>query len=103
MYGFFFEFQMGMIDMFQNHANFSGIADTPLKVSEVIQKAFIEVNEEGSEAAAVTGELNLVKFTICNFIPTSSTKNYESYDIQFVVFIFMKWFHDETLVQNLSS
>ncbi|XP_057318332.1 uncharacterized protein LOC130663229 [Microplitis mediator] len=46
---------MGMTDMFQNAADFTGIADSPpLKVSKVIQKAFIEVNEEGSEAAAVT-------------------------------------------------
>lgn len=45
-----------MTDMFQNQADFSGIADIPLQVSKVLQKAYIEVNEEGSEAAAVTGE-----------------------------------------------
>ncbi|XP_044591014.1 leukocyte elastase inhibitor-like isoform X3 [Cotesia glomerata] len=47
--------KMGMTDMFSDIADFTGITDSsPLKVSKVIQKAFIEVNEEGSEAAAVT-------------------------------------------------
>ncbi|XP_028982353.1 uncharacterized protein LOC107043756 [Diachasma alloeum] len=46
--------KMGMVDMFDASANFQGMADSPISVSQVIQKAFIEVNEEGSEAAAVT-------------------------------------------------
>lgn len=52
--------QMGLDRPFSNYAEFNGISDLPLTISKVVQKAFIEVNEEGSEAAAVTGKYTML-------------------------------------------
>ncbi|XP_057318337.1 uncharacterized protein LOC130663233 [Microplitis mediator] len=47
--------KMGVKEIFEDSADLRGIAEpAQLKVSKVFQKAFIEVNEDGSEAAAVT-------------------------------------------------
>jgi serpin B len=46
--------ELGMKIPFTRFANFSNISDIPLVISKVIHKTFVEVNEEGTEAAAVT-------------------------------------------------
>ena len=48
--------KMGMRSAFSGKANFSGITgQKDLCISKVIHKAFIDVNEEGTEAAGSTG------------------------------------------------
>ncbi|XP_075242369.1 uncharacterized protein LOC142337148 [Convolutriloba macropyga] len=47
--------QLGIQSAFTNDANFSGIHETiPTKIGQIKQKTFIAVDEEGTEAAAVT-------------------------------------------------
>ena len=46
--------EMGMSLAFSDYADFSEMAEKSLKISQVKQKTFIDVNEKGTEAAAVT-------------------------------------------------
>ncbi|XP_076276347.1 alaserpin-like [Lasioglossum baleicum] len=46
--------KLGLNNMFEDNADFGYISNEPLKVGKCIHKAMIEVNEEGTEAAAAT-------------------------------------------------
>jgi serpin B len=54
--------KLGMKDLFSDAADLSGITgNKELSVSKVVHKSFIEVNEEGSEAAAATAAVMQVR------------------------------------------
>jgi serpin B len=57
---------MGIHEAFSSVANFSGIAKAGLYVSGVDHASFVEVNEEGTEAAAATE----VRVALASAMPT---------------------------------
>ncbi|XP_060706207.1 leukocyte elastase inhibitor-like isoform X2 [Hemiscyllium ocellatum] len=61
--------EMGMLDAFSDsHANFSGMTEkNDLVLSKVVHKAFLEVNEEGTEAAAATAAVLLLRCAAITF------------------------------------
>ncbi len=49
--------KMGMNLAFEPAANFAGMSRHPLYISKVVHKTFVDVNEQGTEAAAATAVL----------------------------------------------
>ncbi len=62
--------KMGMSLAFSDTADFSGMTgDTDLKIDKVIHKSFIDVSEEGTEAAATTAVTMVRKTAIIREVP----------------------------------
>ena len=75
--------EMGASIAFSDDANFTGISKERLKISEVIHKAFVEVNEEGTEAAAATA-VGMIRCT--SFVRPKPPKEFNA-NHPFVFFI----------------
>lgn len=57
--------QMGMRQAFTKQADFSGMTgNKSLKIGNILHKAFVEVSEKGTEAAAATSVIMMVKESI---------------------------------------
>ncbi|MFW9925086.1 MAG: serpin family protein [Candidatus Thorarchaeota archaeon] len=78
--------EMGMKEPFSSTADFSGISQTKLAISEVVHKAFIEVNEEGSEAAAAT----IVEMVLATGPPKDVERNIFRADHPFMFIIYSR-------------
>lgn len=61
---------MGMPVAFSGNTDFSGISDEYIYINSIIHKAFIDVNEEGTEAAAATAIV--MKMTVMRPMPIRS-------------------------------
>jgi serpin B len=76
--------EMGMVDAFDDkNATFSGISDEQLKISEVIHQAFVDVQEEGTEAAAATA---IVMVECVEYVEPDPVRDFKA-DHPFMFFI----------------
>jgi len=77
--------KMGMTDLFSmNKSNLSGMSEmNDLFVSDAFHKAFIDVNEKGTEAAAATG---MIMMTRCMMVPKPPKKFKADHPFLFFVY-----------------
>ncbi len=66
--------KMGMAEAFGTRSDFSNMTANPSSISKVLQKTYMDVNEEGTEAAAVTA-----------VVMTSRAMHFEQPPIEFTV------------------
>ncbi|MGQ9872854.1 serpin family protein [Leptodesmis sp.] len=57
---------LGMKNAFTARANFAGLSSAPVQIDQVKHKTFVEVNEEGTKAAAVTA----IGIRVTSIMPT---------------------------------
>lgn len=59
-----------MTDMFSDNAELGGFLESgePLKISKVVHKGYIKINEKGTEAAAATGKIRIYFSIISSFM-----------------------------------
>ena len=67
----------GVNNIFSQEADFSGFVQEPLYVSDIIQRCYVEVEEEGTKAAAVTA-------TFIQYKCISKKPNYIIFDRPFI-------------------